>query len=129
MTTDVLPQPVAVDGVVFNEAGSRTLYVRLPDTATGYTKLLWQAGWQQLRRAEEAGWPTSGAPWVWASTPTASKVVHGGAGEAGTLRFHWPVGTAGYSELVSRPGLVAIATLDRNSHRFLSVKFLHRQAS
>ena len=126
MTTEVVPQPVAVDGVVFNDVATRTLTVRLPDNASGYTKLLWQQGWQQLRRAEEAGWPSSGAPWVYASTPSANRVVHGLPVVGGQLAFHFPAGTAGYTELISKPGVVAIAVLDRGTHRFLSVKFLHR---
>lgn len=42
------------------------------------------------------------------------------------LSVHFPVGTAGFSELVSKPGLYAIVVVDRNSSRFLAVKFLHR---
>jgi hypothetical protein len=41
------------------------------------------------------------------------------------LQVTFPVGTAGYSELISRPGLYAIVTVDRSSGRFLTVKFLH----
>jgi hypothetical protein len=37
--------------------------------------------------------------------------------------------TAGYSELISRPGLTAIAVLDRGSHRFLGVRFMNRPGS
>jgi hypothetical protein len=42
------------------------------------------------------------------------------------LLVNFPVGVAGYAELISKPGLVAIATVDRSSGRFLGVKFLHR---
>jgi hypothetical protein len=126
VSTEVLPQPAAVDGVVFHDPATRTLHVRLSDQANGYTKLLWQQGWQMLCRAEEAGWPRRGAPWVWASTPGAYQVVHGLPGDGGTLKFHFPPGTAAYSELVGKPGLVAIATIDRGTHHILSVKFLHR---
>jgi hypothetical protein len=41
------------------------------------------------------------------------------------LTVHFPVGTAGFSELISK-AVVAIVVIDRNSGRFLSVKFLHR---
>jgi hypothetical protein len=128
MTTDVLPQPQAVDAVVWHDIGERVLYVRLPDKASGYDRALWAQGWQQLRRAEEAGWPSNAAPWVYASVPGADRVVHGGAGDAGCLRFHFPPKTPGYSELISKPGVVAIAVLDRGSQRFLSVRFLNRPA-
>jgi hypothetical protein len=53
--TEKVPQPLTVDGVVFNDPATRTLHVRLSDQASGYTRLLWQQGWQALRRAEESG--------------------------------------------------------------------------
>jgi hypothetical protein len=124
--TTPLPQPMAVDGVVFNDPATRTLHVRLSDQASGYAKLLWQQGWQQLRRAEETGWWRSGVPDVWASAPGAYRVVHGLPGEAGTLKFHFPTGTTAYSELISKPGLAAIVTVDRAGHRILTVTFVHR---
>ena len=124
--TEVLPRPKALDAVVYADIGARVLHCRLPEHASGYARLLWRAAWQALRRSQEAGWPIDGAPWVWADTPTASRVVHGEAGEWNTLVFRFPPGAAGYTELVGRPGLVAIAVLDLNSHRFLNVKFLNR---
>ena len=126
--TEALPQPVAVDGVVFHDVGTRTLSVRLSDQANGYTRLLWTQAWQQQRRAQEAGWPPNGAPWVWADVPGASQVVHGLPAEGGVMRFHFPPGTAGYSELISKPGLVAIVTVDRATHQFLTCRFLNRPA-
>ena len=72
-----LPAPIATHAVVFHDPASRTLHVRLSDQTDGYTKLLWQQGWMKLRRAEEAGWPANGAPWVYGSTSTADRVVHG----------------------------------------------------
>ena len=125
---EVLPQPKACTGVVFNDIATRTLTVRLSDEADGFTRLLWQQGWQQQRRAQEAGWPSSGAPWVWASAPGHPRVVHGLPGEGGVLSFHFPPGTAGYSELIGKPGLVAIVTVDRGTHHILGVKFLNRPA-
>jgi hypothetical protein len=125
--TTPLPQPLAADGVVFNDAAARTLYVRLSDYANGYTRLLWQQGWQALRQAEESGFRL-GAPTVWASTSSAYQVVHGLPGEGGTLKFHFPVGSeAGkvYTGLVGKPNLGAIVTVDRGTHRILGVKFLH----
>jgi hypothetical protein len=44
------------------------------------------------------------------------------------LSFHWPVGTPGFAELISQPGLYAIATVDISTHYFSTVKFLHRPA-
>jgi hypothetical protein len=124
---DVLPQPVAVDAVVFNDVGTRTLTVRLSDQASGYTRLLWQQAWQRQRRSQEAGWPLDGAPWIFADVPGAPGVVHGLPAEGGVMSFHFPPGTAGYSELISKPGLVAIVTLDRGTHQFLSCRFRNRR--
>ena len=125
---EALPRPVAVDGVVFNDVVSRTLSVRLSDQADGYTRLLWQQAWQQQRRSREAGWPPNGAPWVYADVPGAPRVVYGLPAEGGVMSFHFPPGTAGYSELISKPGLVAIVTVDRGTHQFLSCRFLSRGA-
>jgi hypothetical protein len=118
---EVLPRPVAVDGVVFHDVLTRTLHVRLSDKASGYERLLWQQAWQQQRRSREAGWPIDGAPWLIAE-PGA---VHGLPGDAGVMSFHFPVGTPGYSELISKPGLVAIVTVDRGTHQFLTCRFLN----
>ena len=123
---EALPQPVAVDGVVFNDVLSRTLTVRLSDQADGFTRLLWQRAWRQQRRAQEAGWPVNGARWVYADVPGARQVVHGQPGEGGTLQFTFPPGTAGYSKLISKPGVVAVVTVDRGTHRFLTCRFLNR---
>jgi hypothetical protein len=125
---EALPQPQAIDAVVFVDTLTRTLSVRLSDQAGGYERLLWTQAWQALRRAQEAGWPASGAPWVWADVPGARQVVHGEPGEAATLRFTFPVGTPGFAKLVSKPGVVAIATVDRSTHQFLTCRFLNRPA-
>jgi hypothetical protein len=123
--TTPVPQPLAADGVVFNDVGARTLHVRLSDQASGYTKLLWQQGWQALRRAEETGW-RHGVTAVWASAPGARQIAHGLPGEGGTLKFTFHTSQPAYSALVSKPGLAAIVTVDRGTHRILGVKFLNR---
>jgi hypothetical protein len=112
--------------VVFADVAARTLTVRLSEQESGYTKLLWRTGWQALRQAEEAGWPASGAPRVWADAPGARRVVYGLPGEGGTLVFRFPAGTPGFAELVGRPGLTSLVTVDRSTYRILSVKFLSR---
>jgi hypothetical protein len=123
--TEVLPQPVAVDAVVFSDVATRTLTVRLPDAASGYTKLLWTQAWQAQRRAEQAGWPLDGAPWLYADVPGTPRVVHGLPAEGGVMTFHFPPGTAGYSQLISKPGLVAVATIDRSTFQFLTCRFFN----
>ena len=42
------------------------------------------------------------------------------------MKFHFPTGTAGYTELITKPGLRATAVMDRDTHHILSVKFLNR---
>jgi hypothetical protein len=122
--TEKVPAPAALDGVVVSDITTRSLGVRLPETASGYQRLWWKQAHQQLKAAVEDGW--SRHPYVWASTPSAYRAVHVQPADFAMLQVTFPVGTAGYSELISRPGLYAIATVDRNSNRFLAVKFLHR---
>jgi hypothetical protein len=62
---------------------------------------------------------------VFADVPGARRVVHGLPAEGGVMSFHFPPGTAGYSELISKPGLVAIVTVDRGTQRFLTCRFLN----
>jgi hypothetical protein len=121
----VLPRPVAVDGVVFHDVVSRTLSVRPGDRASGYTKLLWREAWTKQRHSQEAGWPLD-TPWLYADVPGAPRVVHGLPGDGGVMSFHFPPGTAGYSQLISRPGVIAIVTIDAGSRQFLSCRFLNR---
>jgi hypothetical protein len=124
--TEVMPRPKALTAAVFTDTLSRTLTVRQAEPASGYESSLWRSAWQALRRAYEAGWPAGGAPWVFADAPKSYRVIHGIPVEGGQLSFTWPVGSAGFGELVGRPGLYAIATVDISSHYFSTVKFLHR---
>ena len=55
MTTEVVPSPLAVDGIVFADTDSRTLVVRLPDAASGHTRSLWRQAHQALLAAEQSG--------------------------------------------------------------------------
>ena len=124
LQTEKLPSPIAVDGVVVTDVVARSLGVRLSETANGYQRLWWKQAHQALKAAVENGWASH--PYVYASTPSAYQVAHVQPGDFQMLTVHFPVGTAGFSELISKPGLVAIAVVDRNSAQFLSVKFLHR---
>jgi hypothetical protein len=121
-----LPRPVAVECVGFADYVARTLSVRLSDRADGYTRQAWLQAWQAQRRSQEDGWPANGAPWVYADVPTARRVAHGLPTEGGVMSFHFPVGTAGYSQLVSKPGLIALVTVDRGTHQFLTCRFLNQ---
>jgi hypothetical protein len=51
-------------------------------------------------------------------------IVH--PGDFKTLTVTFPSGVTAYTELISRPGLYAIAVIDRNTSRFTGVKFLNR---
>jgi hypothetical protein len=126
--TEPLPRPVAIECVVFNDVPTRTLSVRPSDQANGYTKLLWREAWGAQRRSQEAGWPAGGAPWLFADALGARRAVHGLPAEGGVMAFHFPPGAAGYSQLTGRPGLIAVATVDRSSRQFLSCRFLNRPA-
>ena len=122
--TEKLPSPLVLEAVVITDVLARSLAVRLSENAGGYQKLWWKTAHTALKAAVENGWANH--PFVWASTPTAYQVAHVQPADFSMLTVHFPVGTAGFSELISRPGLYAIAVIDRNSSRFLSVKFLHR---
>ena len=122
--TEKLPQPFAIDAVVVTDVASRSLGARLSETASGYQRMWWKTAHQSLKAAVEDGWRNH--PFVWASTPNADRVAHVEPADFSMLTVHFPVGVAGYAELISRPGLYAIAVVDRNSGRFLGLKFLNR---
>jgi hypothetical protein len=122
--TERVPSPTVLDAVVITDPTTRSLAVRLPETASGYQKLWWKVAHTALKAAVENGWRSH--PYVYANTPSASDVVHMQPADFQMLSAHFPVGTAGYSELISKPGLYALVSLERNSGRFTRVSFLHR---
>jgi hypothetical protein len=122
--TERLRDPFALDAVVVNDPTARNLGVRLHETASGYQRMWWKQAHQQLKAAVEDGWRSH--PFVWASTPGADRVAHVEPADFSTLTVHFPVGVSGYAELISRPGLRAICTVDRNSGRFTNVSFRNR---
>jgi hypothetical protein len=107
--------------------------VRLGERASGYQRLWWKTAWQALKAAMEDGWGNQSLqayrhsdPYVWASTSSAYRVAPVLPADFSMLQVTFPVGTAGFGGLISKPGLCAIATVDRNSGRFTGVKFLNR---
>jgi hypothetical protein len=132
--TETLPQPIAIDAVVVSDVASRSLGVRLGERTNGYEKMWWGVAHRALKAAMENGWGQSSSleafrrsdPYVWASTSTASRVAPVLPADFSMLQVTFPVGTAGFGELISKPGLYALATVDRNGGRFMSVKFLNR---
>jgi hypothetical protein len=122
-----VPQPMALDGVVFSDPATRTLTVRLSDSTNGYGRLLWKQGWQLLRQAQESGY-RSRVPVVWAHGAGRREIAHGQPADGGALTFTFHTGNDAYSALVSKPGLVGIVTVDRGTHHILGCKFLNRGA-
>jgi hypothetical protein len=120
-----IPQPVVIDAPVFNDIANRTLIVQRPENASGYQKLHWREAHGAYRRAEEAGWPPSGAPFLRASGGGETDIAYAIAGDNLTLRFAFPPGKSGYAELVSKPGLAAWVAVDVSTGWFQSVKFRH----
>ena len=92
LATDKVPQPYAIDGVVVTDVLTRTLGVRLSETASGYQRLWWRTAHQQLRAAVENGWARH--PYVYASTASAYQVAHVEPADFSMLQVHFPVGTA-----------------------------------
>jgi hypothetical protein len=127
--TETIPRPRAATGVVFADTAARTLTVRLSESESGYMRLCWKEGWQALRAAEEEGWPASGPPTVYCDVPGGRRVVHGVPVEGGALSFRFLPGVAGSGELVGKPNLTAITTLDIATRHILSVRFLHGPAA
>jgi hypothetical protein len=127
VTTEVVPSPVATDGVVFVDVATRTLVVRLPDAADGYTRRMWREGHAALVKAEQSGF-RGGTPTVWAHTNQQRQVVYGLPGDRLTLRFTFYKGESVYADLVGKPGLTATVTLDRSAQRIMGVLFHHRTA-
>jgi hypothetical protein len=121
-----LPRPKAIDCVVFADTATRTLSVRPGDQAGGYEKAIWREAWSAQRRAQEAGWPPTGSQWLWADVAGAPRAVHGLPAEGGVMAFTFPVGTAGFGTLISKPGLVALVSLDISTREFLTCRFTHR---
>jgi hypothetical protein len=127
-TTERVPSPMAVTGVVSPLIPERALVVRISDTESGYAKLTWRTAWRALKSAEESSWRTAD-PTVYASAPGAFQVAHATTGDdffGGLLRFRFADEKA-YLQLVSQPGLSCFVMLDRSAHRFLSCKFRHNR--
>jgi hypothetical protein len=123
---EVIPSPLVLEAVVITDVLARSVAVRLPETAIGGSRMWWKTAHTALKAAVENGWANH--PFVWASTPSVSDVVHVQPADFGMLSATFPVGTAGFSELVSQP-VYALATIDRNKGRFTRVKFLHGRAA
>jgi hypothetical protein len=116
---------MADDCAVTNDILNRTLVVRLPEKAGGYEKLLWREAYAAYRAAEEIGWQRDTGP-LWASALGSDRLTYAATGDLQTLRIHFEPGKTVYAQLIAKPGLRALVTLDRGSRRFLGVRFLNR---
>ena len=122
--TTPVPSPLAVTGIVDIDIPSRVLAVRLSELESGYSKLWWRESHAALKAAERIGWRLHRT--VYVSTPTASDVAHAVPGDYQMLLVRFPSGVSAFTELVGKPGLTALVSIDRSSGHFMSVKFLNR---
>jgi hypothetical protein len=124
MATTPVPSPKVVDATVFHEPSTRTLAVRLNESAGGYEQMLWRQSYQDLRKSEEAGRQHRT---VWASGGGGNQIAFAACGDYQMLTFHFPVGKGDvYGKLIGRPGLAAFVSIDRELCYFMGVRFLHR---
>jgi hypothetical protein len=121
--TETVPSPLEPEAVVITDALARSVAVRLPETAGGGDRMWWKTAHTALKAAVESGWQAHS--FVWASTPSVSDAVHVQPADFSMLTATFPVGTAGFSELISKP-VYALVTIDRNKGRFTRVSFRHR---
>ncbi|HEY6688335.1 MAG TPA: hypothetical protein VI094_19245 [Propionibacteriaceae bacterium] len=119
-----VPAPVVVDGTADIDIPSRTLAVRVSERESGYNRLWWREAHTALKAAEESGWRSHRA--VYASAPGASDVAHATPGDYGMLLVRFQSGMQAFAELVGKPGLSALVSIDRSSGRFMGVRFLNR---
>ena len=121
--TETVPQPLVVEGVVLTDALARSVAVRLPETAGGGDRMWWRTAHTAMKAAVENGWRNHS--FVWASTPSVSDAVHVQPADFQMLTATFPIGTAGFSELIGKP-VYALVSVDRSLGRFTRVSFLNR---
>jgi hypothetical protein len=120
--TERIPSPLVLEAVVITDVLARSVAVRLPETAGGGSRMWWKTAHTAMKAAVENGWTNH--PYVYANTPNASDAVHMQPADFSMLTATFPIGVAGFSELVSKP-VYALVTIDRNKGRFTRVSFLH----
>jgi hypothetical protein len=125
---EALPRPQAITASVFVDPATRSVAVRLRDTAGSYERSLWVQSWQRLRRAQENGWPPGSPLQPRVDLPGARQVVPGQPIDGAQLLFSFPVGVAGFASLVAQPKVTAIVTVDRNRLEFLSCRVFNQRA-
>jgi hypothetical protein len=126
--TTPVPRPIVVDAPVSNDIANRTLIVRRPENVGGTALLAWREAHSAYRRAEEAGWPPTGPPFLRASGGGEQDIAYAIVGDNLTLRFAFPPGKSVYAELVGKPGLAAWVTVDASTRWFQRVTFRHARS-
>ena len=121
--TETIPSPLVLEGVVITDVLARSVAVRLPTTAGGGYRMWWRTAHTAMKAAVENGWANH--RYVWASTPSVSDAVHMQPADFLMLSATFPIGVAGFSELISKP-VYALVSIDRNKGRFTRVSFLNR---
>ena len=115
-------RPLAADGAVTVDAGSRTLVVRPARDARGLAKVLWAEGRRAQVESQRRGIHGT-APTVWAAGAGQDKIRFGLPGHDGTMRFGFSLRDPSYKKLVSTSGLAATIVVDRESSHILCVRF------
>lgn len=129
-----VPDLTAFDVAVSNDPGSRTLVVQAPQRH-GHEAVLWRRGVRALLDGRvpdgsAATWEVyvrSAALPVWGHVGGRRGVCQGVPQEDGTVQFRFERGNPVYRELVSTPGLSAIATIDRGTGKIVGVRFRGRR--
>lgn len=117
-----LPDPLAFEGTATVDPVARTVNV-YPSSSSGHGALLWRRGYRALAEAAESGnyWSSST---VWASS-SAGRQIARGVPSGGSLQFRFSPGQQGFADLVGKPNLSAIITVDRRSAQILGVRLRH----
>ena len=127
--TERIPKPLTMVGVVTHDVAARTLVVPRPEQASGFEKLAWREAYNALVRAEQQGWPSAGAPHLYANGAGQSRIAFAVPGDNLSLLFAFQAPSEPYAALVSRPGLSSFVTADRSSGFFVGCTFRHAGGS
>jgi hypothetical protein len=123
--TEPIVSSLFVEAPVVVDSGNKILFVKRPETESGYTLLLWRECHGALLRAQETGFRT-GHETAWAGVTGDSRITHAVAVSGLKLMFQFPgvpSALGPFQRLISTPGLVARVQMDRSTSRFISVRF------
>jgi hypothetical protein len=130
-----VPDPTSFEVAVSSDPLTRTLVVQVPQR-TGHDAVLWRTSVRAqldggVPDGSAAGWEEycrSAALRVWGHVNDRRQVCQGVPQEDGTVQFRFERGDPTYKQVVSIPGLTAIATIDRaNGGKIVGVRFRGRR--